>query len=100
MNQNPNSKPNLSQTLVSNLFFNEPPHYYMLRLTNGTTRCCGTSSDVVKVMEMYPDASVEKIIPPEPPSTVNISAQNMGRENYLNEGAKSLPQSELRELFS
>ena len=92
MNQNSKLKP--LRTSVSNLFFHEPPHYYMLRLSNGTTRCCGTATDVVRVMEMYPDASVEKVIPPDPPQTVNISAQTMGREQALNEGAKQLPESE------
>ena len=66
----------------------------MLRLPNGTTRCCGTSSDVVRVMEMYPDASVEKVVPPDPPETVTITAQTLGREQALNEGAKQLPESE------
>lgn len=66
----------------------------MLRLPNGTTRCCGTSADVVRVMEIYPNASVEKVIPPNPPQTVTISALNMGIEKALNEGAKQLPESE------
>ena len=98
MTQNPNSKIKTSRTSVSDLFFKEPPHYYMLRLPNGTTRCCGTATDVVKVMAMYPDASVEKVIPPAPPETVTISALNMGHEKALNEGAKQLPQSELEPL--
>ena len=66
----------------------------MLRLPDGTTRCCGTSSDVVRVMEIYPNASVEKVIPPAPPETVTITAQTLGREQALNESAKQLPESE------
>ncbi len=92
--KNLNSKQKTLRTSVSDLFFHEPPHYYMLRLPNGTTRCCGTASDVVRVMEMYPNASVEKIVPPAPPETVTITAQTLGREQALNEGAKQLPESE------
>ena len=94
MTKNPNSKLKTSQTSISNLFFHEPPHYYMLRLRNGTTRCCGTATDVVRVMDIYPDASVEKVIPPAPPQTVTITAQTLERERALNEGAKQLPESE------
>ena len=70
----------------------------MLRLPDGTTRCCGTANDVVKVMDMYPNASVEKVIPPDPPQTVNITAQTLDREKALNEGAKQLPESQAIKL--
>jgi hypothetical protein len=70
----------------------------MMYLPDGGTRCCGQYRDAVRLKEMYPDAIVEKVYPPEVPKTVNITAQNLGIENSLNEGAKQLPQSELETL--
>ena len=96
--KNPNSNPNLSQTSASSLTNQDAPHYYMMYLPDGGTRCCGQYRDAVSLKNLYPDAIVEKVYPPEAPKTVNITAQNMGRENTLNEGVKQLPQSELETL--
>ena len=98
MTLNLNSNPKTSLTLTSSLTQQEAPHYYMMYLPDGGTRCCGQYRDAVRLKEMYPDANVEKVYPPEVPKTVNITAQNLGRENALNEGAKQLPQSELEPL--
>ena len=80
----------------------EIPHYYEVRIPNhpnGVPQvCCGTWGDVEGVLALYPDASVKKCYPPNPPGTVNVTAETIGKESALNEGAPALPESQLIEL--
>ena len=48
------------------------PHYYELKLPNGTQRHCGTMRDVECVLSIYPDAVYSKVLLPPVPDTINV----------------------------
>ena len=50
----------------------ECPHYYELKLPNGTQRHCGTMRDVERVLSIYPDAVYSKVLLPPVPDTINV----------------------------
>ena len=75
----------------------EIPHYFVVKFQNHPNGlkqvCCGTWKDVERTLAIHPDALVTQVFPPAP-TTVNVSAQDLGSEEALNEGKKALPQSE------
>ena len=99
---NLNSKLKTSPTSASELVARETPHYYEVKLNNhpnGVKQLhCGSLKDAESILTRYPGSSCEKIYLPHTPDTVTITAQNLGRENALNEGVKQLPESELEPL--
>ena len=78
------------------------PHYFEVKIPNhpnGVSQMhVGQWRDVESVLERYPDATVTKIFPPNPPQTVNVSAENLGQEEALKEAVPALPESELEEF--
>ena len=52
------------------------PHYYEVKIPNhpnGVSQMhCGMKKDADRLLEMYPDATVEKIYLPPPPQTVEV----------------------------
>ena len=77
------------------------PHYFVVKFQNHPNSvkqvCCGTWKDVQHTLAIHPDATVTQVFPPVP-TTVNVSAQDLGSEEALNEGKKALPQSEQQPL--
>ena len=98
MTQNPNSKPNLSRTSRSELVAQDAPHLWEVKIPNhpnGVKQMhCGNRLDAERLLEIYPDATMNKRYFPGPPSTVNVQATNLGKEEVLREAAKALPESE------
>ena len=86
----------------SQLVAQDAPHIWEVKIPNhpnGVSQMhCGNVKDAERLLEIYPDATMSKLYLPAPPSTVNVVAQNMGKEEALNEGKKALPQSELETL--
>ena len=52
------------------------PHYYEVKIPNhpnGVPKMhCGNIKDAERLLEMYPDATIEKIYLPHPPQTVDV----------------------------
>ena len=86
----------------SQLVAQDAPHIWEVKIPNhpnGVPQMqCGSIKDAERLLELYPGSTINKLYLPAPPSTVNVVAQNLGREEALNEGKKALPQSELETL--
>ena len=81
----------------------DAPHYFMVYIENqifgANTRCCGTQKDLDMVLsELYPGSRWEKVYLPHTPDTVNVSAEDLGREESLQEASKQLPESQSKPL--
>ena len=80
----------------------ELPHYFEVKIPNhpnGVSQMhCGNRKDAERLLEIYPDATLNKRYFPGPPSTVNVHATNLGKEEVLQEAAKALPESEAIKL--
>ena len=91
-----------TKKLQSKLAVQDTPHYYEVKLNNhpnGVEQIhCGSLKDLESTLSRHPGSTWEKIYLPHTPDTVTVTAQNLGRENALNEGAKQLPESELEPL--
>ena len=87
-----------TRDLQSQLATQDPAHIWEVKIPNhpnGVKQMqCGNRKDADRLLEIYPDATISKVFLPPPPNTVNVSAQNLGSEEALNEGKKSLPYSE------
>ena len=87
----------LSKKKQSELIAQEPPHYYELKIPNhpnGVPQMhCGMKRDADRLLELYPDATVEKIYLPHPPQTVDVPHVAVAPDFEL-PMQQSLPQSE------
>ena len=72
------------------------PHYYELKLPNGTKRHCGTLKDVECVLSIYPDAIYSKILLPPVPDTVDVPHITVKDQELPMQ--QILPQSDLEPL--
>jgi hypothetical protein len=72
--------------------------YIENQIFGANTRCCGSKVDLEMVLRLYPGSRWEKVYLPHTPDTVNVTAQDLGTEQALNEGAKQLPESQAIEL--
>ena len=77
------------------------PHYFEVKFRNhpnGLEKVhCGTIKDVERVLEINPDATVTQVFPPLP-QTVDVPYITVKDQELPMQ--QSLPQSELKELFS
>ena len=80
-NKNPkshsmDSSSELSTKSQSQLRRQDFPHYYEVKIPNhpnGVSQMhCGNIKDAERLLEMYPDATIEKIYLPHPPQTVDV----------------------------
>ena len=80
-NKNPkshsmDSSSELSTKSQSQLRRQDFPHYYEVKIPNhpnGVPQMhCGNIKDAERLLEMYPDATIEKIYLPHPPQTVDV----------------------------
>ena len=95
--KSPNSNPpSPLQTSPSDIVTQECPHYYELKLPNGTKRHCGTLKDVECVLSIYPDAVYSKILLPPVPDTVDVPHITVKDQELPMQ--QSLPQSDLEPL--
>ena len=87
----------LSKKKQSELIAQEPPHYYEVKIPNhpnGVPQMhCGMKRDADRLLELYPDATVEKIYLPHPPQTVDVPHVAVAPDFEL-PMQQSLPQSE------
>ena len=58
--------------LQSQIVPQECPHYYELKLPDGSKRHCGSREDMERVFAIYPDAAYSKILLPPVPDTVDV----------------------------
>ena len=98
-----------TRNLQSQLVAQDAPHLWEVKIPNhpnGVKQMhCGNRKDAERLLEIYPDATINKRYFPGPPSTVNVQATDLGTEQALQEAAPALPQSEqepldLKDLFS
>ena len=77
------------------------PHYYEVKIPNhpnGVPKMhCGMKKDADRLLELYPDATVEKIYLPHPPQTVDVPHVAVAPDFEL-PMQQSLPQSDLQPL--
>jgi hypothetical protein len=86
-----------TKKLQSKLVVQDEPHYYELRDSRGNlVRCCGSATDVNKVLPLFPGCTYHKVYY-NIPDTVDVSHTNMGEEHTL-PAQQILPQSELEPL--
>jgi len=86
-----------TKQLQSKLVVQDEPHYYELRDPKGNlVRCCGSATDVNKVLSLFPECSYHKVYY-NIPDTVDVSHTNLGEEQTL-PAQKILPKSELETL--
>ena len=83
--------------LQSSIVPQDTPHYYELKLPNGTKRHCGTMKDVERVLSIYPEAVYHKILLPPTPDTVDVPYISVGKEQQL-PMQQILPESELEPI--
>ncbi len=71
----------------SQLARSDAPHYYEVKIPNhpnGVPQMhCGNIRDAERVLEMYPDATMNKIYLPHPPDTVDVSCVTMENDKEL-----------------
>ena len=72
------------------------PHYYELKLPNGTKRHCGSMKDVECLLSIYPDAIYSKILLPPIPDTVDVPHITVKDQELPMQ--QILPQSDLEPL--
>jgi hypothetical protein len=86
-----------TRNLQSQIVAQDAPHYYELRDPKGNIlRCCGTSTDVDKIIHLFPGSTYHKVYP-NIPDTVDVSHTNMGEEKSLPQ-QQILPESQLQTL--
>ena len=65
-----------TKNVQSQLVRQDAPHYYEVKIPNhpnGIPKMhCGNIKDAERLLEMYPDATIEKIYLPHPPQTVDV----------------------------
>ena len=82
-----------TRQLQSELMVQDEPHYYELRNTsNELVRCCGSATDVKKILYLFPDCTYHKVYY-NIPDTVDVSHVNIGEELTL-PSQRILPESE------
>ena len=91
-----------TKNLQSQLVAQDAPHLWEVKIPNhpnGVKQMhCGNREDAERLLELYPDATVNKRYFPGPPSTVNVQATDLGTEQSLGEAAPALPESQLQPL--
>ena len=77
------------------------PHYYEVKIPNhpnGVPKMhCGMKKDADRLLELYPDATMEKIYLPHPPQTVDVPYAQVAPDLEL-PMQQILPESELEPL--
>ena len=80
----------------------DAPHIWEVKIPNhpnGVKQMhCGNRKDAERLLEIYPDATMNKRYFPGPPDTVNVQATDLGKEESLQEASKALPESQAIEL--
>ena len=106
MNQNQknhsmDSSSEMSTKSQSQLQRQDFPHYYEVKIPNhpnGVPQMhCGKLKDAERILEMYPDATIEKIYLPHPPQTVDVPHISVAPDLEL-PMQQILPESELQPL--
>jgi hypothetical protein len=86
-----------TKQLQSQLVVQDEPHYYELRDPRGNlVRCCGSATDVNKILHLFPSCTYHKVYL-NIPDVVDVTHINIGEEQTLPE-QKILSQSELEPL--
>ena len=66
----------ITKNVQSQLVRQDAPHYYEVKIPNhpnGIPKMhCGNIKDAERLLEMYPDATIEKIYLPHSPQTVDV----------------------------
>ena len=79
----------------------DAPHYYEVVIPNhpnGVPKMhCGMKKDADRLLELYPDATVEKIYLPHPPQTVDVPYVRVAPDLEL-PMQQVLPESELQPI--
>ena len=79
----------------------DPPHYYEVKIPNHPNGIpqmhCGNIKDAERLLEMYPDATMEKIYLPHPPQTVDVPYVKVAPDLEL-PMQQILPESELEPI--
>jgi len=105
-NKNPkshsmDSSSELSTKSQSQLRRQDFPHYYEVKIPNhpnGVPQMhCGNIKDAERILEMYPDATIEKIYLPHPPQTVDVPYVKVAPDLEL-PMQQILPESELQPI--
>ena len=85
----------------SKLVAKDPPHYYEVKIPNhpnGVPQMhCGMKKDAERLLEMYPEATMEKIYLPHPPQTVDVPYVKVAPDLEL-PMQQILPESELEPI--
>ena len=85
----------------SELVRKDSPHYYEVKIPNhpnGVPQMhCGNIKDAERLLEMYPDSTIEKIHLPHPPQTVDVPYVKVAPDLEL-PMQQVLPQSELEPI--
>jgi len=89
----------LSKEQSNSLVGQDAPHYYFVRIPQPSPccgiRCCGTRRDLENVLQLYPDATWEKIYLPTPPQTVDVPYVTIAPDLEL-PMQQILPESQLK----
>jgi hypothetical protein len=86
-----------TKQLQSQLVVQDEPHYYELRDPRGNlVRCCGSATDVNKILHLFPSCTYHKVYL-NIPDVVDVTHINIGEEQTLPE-QNILSQSELEPL--
>ena len=71
------------------------PHYFLMKRGPDWQRCCGTVRDVEGLLDIYPDATVTQVFPPQPTTIdvphITIKDQELPMQQIL-------PESDLQEV--
>ena len=90
-----------TRKMQSELVAKEAPHYYEVKIPNhpnGVPQMhCGNIKDAERLLEMYPDATIEKIYLPHPPQTVDVPHVAVAPDFEL-PMQQILPESDLQPL--
>ena len=90
-----------TRKIQSELVAKEAPHYYEVKIPNhpnGVPQMhCGNIKDAERLLEMYPDATIEKIYLPHPPQTVDVPHVAVAPDFEL-PMQQILPESDLQPL--
>mgnify|MGYP003314007443 FL=1 len=105
-NKNPkshsmDSSSELSTKSQSQLMRQDAPHYYEVKIPNhpnGVPQMhCGNIKDAERLLEIYPDATMNKIYLPHPPQTVDVPYVRVAPDLEL-PMQQILPESELQPI--
>ena len=95
------SSSELSTKSQSQLMRQDAPHYYEVKIPNhpnGVPQMhCGNIKDAERLLEIYPDATMNKIYLPHPPQTVDVPYVRVAPDLEL-PMQQILPESELQPI--